>query len=322
VDDQQVSRIWCLIAGAVLLLLGLSGCGPQTGAQPGSASSSKLTAKDDFGEILRLPKPPRRIICLLPNLTEIIFALGLGDKMVGTVEFSDYPPPAAKITSVGRHDHPNLEKIVSLNPDLVLMGFGNPRELAPALRRSGIPVFGANPKNIEEVIDLMNRIGKLCGVSDKAESLTEQLQTRLNEVKQQLHRRKTRPPRIFIMFDQDPLWTAGADTLQDEIVRLAGGENVAASRAAYFAFSKEALVAAQPDFILLPARPEEANRLYNSLLARKDLAGVRAINKDRILIVEADSFSRPGPRLVKAVEETYRLLSPTGEEPAAKQPKS
>jgi iron complex transport system substrate-binding protein len=305
---NQARRLINLIFLGALLLGGFLGCGPHAGLRS-QLSSAKLTVADDFGVTVSLAKPPRRIICLAPNLTEIAFAIGLGDRVVGVVEYSDYPPAALRKALVGRHDHPNLESIVALHPDLVLMGFGNPGEIGPALRRSGISVFGANPKSIKDVLALISRIGKLCGVPAQAAQLTEQLQARLDRIRQQLTRRQTRPPRVFIMIDQEPLWTAGADTLQDEIVRLAGGENVAASRASYFAFSKEALVAAQPDFILLPARPEEVSRLKHNLLARKDLAGVKAIREGKILVVDADSFSRPGPRLVKAVEETYQLLS-------------
>jgi len=308
-DGSQVTKVWRLLIGA-LLLFGLCGCGSQKGPQPGPETVSRLAAEDDFGELVQLSKPPQRIICLAPNLMEIIFAIGLGDRVAGAVEFSDYPPEATTLPSVGRHDRPNLEKIISLNPDLVLMGFGNPRELAPALRRSGIPVFGANPKSIEDLLGAINRLGDLCGAEHQARDLTGQMQQRLAEIKKQWQARASARPKVFIVIDQNPFWTAGNATLQDEILRAAGGDNIAASRASYFAFSKEALLAAQPDYLLLPARPGEAEKLKQNLLSQKDLAGLEALRPENILVIDADSFSRPGPRVVAAVEQTYALLSP------------
>jgi iron complex transport system substrate-binding protein len=309
-DSTQVSKTLRLLAG-VLLLTGLIGCGSHPGPQPRpSAAASRFTAKDDFGQTLTLSHPPGRIVGLTPNLVEIAYALGLGDRLVGAVEFCDYPPEAAKLPQVGRHDRPNLERIVSLHPDLILMGFGNPRDMTKTFARLGIPVFGANPKTIAGIFSVTERLGTLCGVPDTARQLTEKLTARLEEIKQRLAKKPSARPRVFILIDQDPIWTAGADTLQNEIVRLAGGENIAASRPSYFSFSKEALLAGQPDYILLPAKPQKAAALKRDLLSRKDLAGLSALRQKKILVVDADSFSRPGPRAVEAVAQTFALLFP------------
>jgi iron complex transport system substrate-binding protein len=306
-----VSRIPWLFAGALLLLLGF-GCGPHRGPQPGvsSPASTPFSAKDDFGNLVRLSHPPRRIVALTPNLVEILFALGLGDRIAGTVEFSDYPPEARRLTQVGRHDRPNLEKIVSLNPDLILMGFGNPRDLTKTFSRLGLPVFGANPKTLADTLRLIDRLGTLCGVPAASRQLTRKLAARLQEIERRLTAKPGPRPRVFIIIDQNPIWTAGSDTLQDEIVRLAGGENIAASRPSYYAYSKEALLANQPDYLLLPAKPVEAAALKQELLSRKDLAGLRALRKGKILVVDADSFSRPAPRAVEAVAQIFSLLFP------------
>ena len=109
-----------------------------------------MQVTDDLGRVVSISKPPQRIISLVPNLTEILYALGLGERVVAVCEYSDFPPAAAKKPLVGRHDRPSIEKVASFHPDLVLLGFGNPKELAPALERTGITALlqGLNDANV------------------------------------------------------------------------------------------------------------------------------------------------------------------------------
>jgi len=276
-----------------------------------------MQVTDDLGRVVSISKPPQRIISLVPNLTEILYALGLGERVVAVCEYSDFPPAAAKKPLVGRHDRPSIEKVASFHPDLVLLGFGNPKELAPALERTGITAFALNPKNLEEVIRTIERVGEICGVSEKAKKVAADLRTRLAKVRKQTAQPHLKRPRVFIMIDEEPIWTAGADTLQDEILRLAGGVNVVAKRASYFAYSKESLFADQPDAILIGVTSAQAEATVARLRARKDLQTLSAVRSGHILTIDADTFSRPGPRAVDAVERLSELLAnlpnPAGE---------
>jgi len=288
------------------------GCGPASGPHPRRSFRTEqragfLHVRDDLGRTITIPRPPRRIVCLAPNVTEIIFALGLGERVVGVSEFSDFPPEAREKPQVGRYDRPSLERIVALRPDLVILGHGNPRELALALERARITAFGLNPKTIEESFRALERIGEICGVQERAQQLSETLRTRVEKVRKRVAAGNLRRPRVFIMIDEEPLWTAGRNTLQDEILRLAGGENIA-SRPSYYPLSKEALFAAQPDLILIPGKPSEARSIRQRIRARKDLSSLSAVRRGHIVVVDGDIYSRPGPRIAEAVEELYGLM--------------
>lgn len=311
-----------LIALGLLTAALVWGCGskeprPQTAARPAENTVSAFQARDDFGQMVTLARPPRRIICLAPNVVEIAYALGLGDRIVGVSEFCDFPAEAKTKPVVGRYDRPSIEKIVSLQPDLVLLGYGNPKELAAALKKAGVEVFGVNPKSIEEIFEVTERIGKVCGAEAEARhtyggqagQVVEGLRTRLAKVKERLPSGKARRLQTFIVVDEESLWTAGRDTLQEEILRLAGGENIASFRASYFPISKEVLLEAQPEVILVAGKPSEASRIRRRFQARADLAGLKAVREGNILVMDGDILSRPGPRVVDAVEQLSSLLS-------------
>ncbi len=301
----QLSRGLVLVALSGLLLSG--GCGVRP--QPSSAPQFFAQAKDDLGRTVSLSRPPRRIVCLAPNVTEIAFALGLGNQIVGVSQFSDFPPQARQKPQVGRYDRPSLEKIVSFHPDLVLLGYGNPRELFASLEKAGIPAFGSNPKSIEGIFRGIEDIANLAGVPARGQRLTTALRDRLARIKQKLASRTTRPPRVFIMVDEEPLWTAGRDTLQDEILRLAGGENIA-TRPSYYPLSKETLFASKPDLILIATKPSQADAVIRRIRSRGDIGSLGAVKKGKVAVIDADIFTRPGPRVVEAVEQLHARLAP------------
>lgn len=287
----------------------ICGCQAQSARQPQVLTRPQgLQAKDDFGQTISLPHPPQRIVCLAPNVTEIAYALGLGDRIVGVSEFSDYPPAAKQKPLVGRYDRPSMEKIVSLHPDLVLLGYGNPEELAGMLEKAGIACFGVNPRSIKQVLTAIERIGEICGVSEKARQVSAGLLDRAGEVKKKLADQPIRRPRVFILIDDAELWTAGRETLQDEVVRLGGGDNIAAFRTSFFLISKESLIAAQPELILVTGKTREAGRIKAQLMARRELASLPAVKRHAVEVVEADIFSRPGPRVIDGMELVYAIV--------------
>jgi iron complex transport system substrate-binding protein len=289
------------------------GCGDKPTPQPPQGASAPRqtlrTVTDDLGQQFSLAQPPRRIVSLAPNATEILYALGLGERIVAVTQFSDYPPAAGSKPQVGSYDRPSIEKIVACKPDLVIFGFGSSKELAKTLGRFKIPAFAINPQSMEEILQTITRIGDLCGVSSRADKLTAELHQRIQKAQAGLHFNNRQRPRVFIMVDQDPLWTAGAQTLQDEILRLAGGENVASGKQGFYAYSKESIFAAQPDILLLPVRTDQTKSMRNKVLARKDLAGLQAIRQKKVVTIDADAFSRPGPRAFDAVDELARALA-------------
>ena len=306
------SSVRLAVKALALLALALAvwGCGGKTVSQPSNNKPPALQAKDDLGRTVSLVKAPQRIVCLAPNVTEIAFALGLDEKIVGVSEFSDYPPQAQQKPSLGRYDRPSIEKIVSLHPDLALLGYGNPQELSAALERVGIVTFGVNPKNIHGIFDTIERIGIICGVGPKARQLADQLRKRLDGVNNKLVANpRSYRPKVFVLIDEGSLWTAGSNTLQDEVLRLAGGRNIAADRSSYYQMSREAVFAAQPDLILVAGKPSQAAEIRKKVRARNDLAALPAVKANRIAVIDGDIFSRPGPRVVDAVEQLFTVLN-------------
>lgn len=294
---------------AFLLMMFAWGCGHRGGGpHPQSQGQKRLSVTDDLGRQISLSHPPQRIVSLAPNATEILYALGLGDRIIAVADFSDYPPEAKKKPSVGRYDRPSLEKIISYKPDLVIVGYGSPKELAPAITKTGVTSFAVNSQSIADILAAIDNIGTLCGASNKASKLQANLKKRLAAVETKVKSQTYHRRRVFIMVDQEPLWTAGVKTLQDEIIQLAGGKNIA-TRPSFYPISRETLFAEQPEVILLPAPVKDTKKLLIQVSSRSDLSGLDAIRKHRIITIDTDIFSRPGPRVVDAVEELAKQLA-------------
>ncbi len=293
----------------ISLLAGLSACAPSQAAK--TAAPVMLT--DGLGREVRLESTPQRIVSLAPSTTEILYAVGAGPQMVGRDEFSNYPEEALALTSVGGSmgDY-NLEQIVSLTPDLVLAAEINTPEQVKALEDLGLTVYYlSNPASVEGVYDLLTTTGQLTGHTPEAETLVDSLKTRVDAVKAKVAEVKTAPKVFYELDGSDPAkpWTAGAGTFIDELITLAGGENVAASmEGSWGQFSQEALLVANPDFILLGdaaygTTPEQ-------VAARPGWDQLTAVKTGNILPFNDDTVSRPGPRLVDALEELLRLFHP------------
>lgn len=293
----------------ILLLVVLTACAPVS-ATPEAAP---LVLTDGLGREVSLESTPQRIVSLAPSTTEILFAVSAGPQVVGRDEFSNYPEEALALASVGGSmgDY-NLEQIVSLKPDLVLAAEINTPEQVKALEELGLNVYYlSNPTDVEGVYDLVTTTGQLTGHAREAAALVEDLTARVEAVKEKAARAETKP-RVFYELDgSDPAkpWTAGSGTFIDQLIRLAGGENVGASlEGAWGQFSQEALLVADPEFILLGdaaygTTPEQ-------VAARPGWDAITAVKNGNILPFNDDTVSRPGPRLVDALEELFRVLHP------------
>lgn len=293
----------------ISLLAGLSACAPSQAAK----TAAPVVLTDGLGREVRLEAVPQRIVSLAPSTTEILYAIGAGPQMVGRDEFSNYPEEALALTSVGGSmgDY-NLEQIVSLKPDLVLAAEINTPEQVKALEDLGLTVYYlSNPASVEGVYDLLTTAGQLTGRTSEAQALVDNLKTRVGAVKAKAAQAQTAPKVFYELDGSDPAkpWTAGSGTFIDQLITLAGGENVAASmEGSWGQFSQEALLVANPDFILLGdaaygTTPEQ-------VAARPGWDQITAVKNGEVLPFNDDTVSRPGPRLVDALEELLRVLHP------------
>jgi iron complex transport system substrate-binding protein len=267
------------------------------------------TAEDQLGREIRVPDDPKRIIALAPSISEIIFALGQQDRLKGTTQFSNYPPEAAKLPKVGSYVRLDLERIVALNPDLcIAIKDGNPKATIDRLQSLKIPVFAVNPRNLESLLQTIQKIGGILNASAKAKTLVEDMRSRMQQV-DTLVSRINRRPRVFIQIGISPIISAGSNTFVHELIVRAGGINVAADNSGYPHFSSEQVLALAPDVLIITTMArsgafEKAKANWNRL------SHMPAVRKKRIYTVNSDVFDRPSPRLLDALEILTRLLHP------------
>jgi iron complex transport system substrate-binding protein len=254
---------------------------------------------------------PHRIISAMPSITEMLYALDLGNKIVGVTTNCNYPPEASRKEKVGGF-FLNLETIVALKPDMVVMMEAAQEKEIKKFRIFGLPVFVINPKTVDGVMDAMLALGKATGCRSRAMEVTDKLRYRINKVKERTH--TYRPPlgdvlkmwnegsrqrKALVIVGFDPLVVAGRDTFIDDVLKCAGVGNVAAGSFQYQQYSFERLVSDNPQYIIIPA----------GLITKKMLTGnarwrsLEAVRTDRILFINADILSRPGPRVVQAIEQ-------------------
>lgn len=267
------------------------------------------TAEDQLGREIRVPDDPKRIIALAPSITEIIFALEQQDRLKGTTQFSNYPAEAAKLPKVGSYVRLDLERIVALNPDLcIAIKDGNPKGIIDRLQSLNIPVFAVNPRNLESMMQTIQKIGSILNASQKANTLVKDMRSRIQQV-DALVSRIDRRPRVFIQIGISPIISAGRNTFIHELVVRAGGINVAAGNRAYPHFSREQVFALAPDVLIITSMArsgafEKAKADWNRL------SHMPAVREKRIYTVNSDVFDRPSPRLLDALEILTRLLHP------------
>ena len=276
-----------------------------------------VSVTDDRGVVVRLPRSPERIVSLAPSLTEIVFLLGMQGRLAGVTRFCDHPPEASALPRVGGIVDPDLERIVASRPDLVLCTTdGNPKEKVNVLEEMGIPCFAVGPQDLRAVLDAIERIGTLLGVPEKARRETGSLRTRMARVSrpEACGPNGTGPPeesgriapRVLFAVSTSPVIVAGKGTFLDEMIRISGGNNAAGSFSGrYPRLSAEDLVAASPDIILVAAMAG-VERFPEALTRWKEIPAFR---DGEVRSLDGDLVTRPGPRMVDALEEVSRILA-------------
>lgn len=253
------------------------------------------TIPDDLGRPVAVPPRVMRVVTLAPNLTEIVYAVGAGEKIVGTDDFSNFPVDAVAKTKVGGMQ-PSIEKIAALKPDLVLASTeGNHPNLATALSAARIPLFVVRTDRLDQISGAMDRVGRLLDAPQR-EAAVRAFESQVAA------QRRTRANAARVMFAvwTDPLYVGGRDTFTDDVLRLAGARN-AVEVAGWPQYSLESLVAAPPDIILYPrgaVTPQQVEAL------RKRVPELKA----EIVAVDEDIFQRPGPRVPLAAQRLNAIL--------------
>jgi len=303
------SRLSPFVAAVLAVCLALLSNVALVWAQDGSPAPISII--DDAGRAVVLEALPERIVSTAPSTTDLAFAAGLGDKVVAIDSYSNYPPEAAGLPTIGTYMEPDLESIVGSDPDLVLATNVHLASLVPALEGQDVPVVVLDAPGIEAVLANLTTLGALTDDPAAAEAVIADLQARVEAVEAQVA--GLEPVRVF--YELDPtLFTAGPGTFIDDIITRAGGANIAAgSETQYPQLSPEDVITADPEVILL-ADQRVPGVDPESVAARPGWDTISAVTSGRIVPFDPDIASRPGPRVVDALEVIADLLHPAAEE--------
>jgi iron complex transport system substrate-binding protein len=259
-----------------------------------------------------LPDRADRIVSLAPNITEILFAIGLGDKIAGVTLDSDYPPDAAEKPKVGTFWQPDIEAVVAARPDLVItLGFEQQKNLAERLKRIGYNGLTVNIEKVSDLFDAIERIGAATGRQRQANELISRIRTKL----QQLATLVVAGPKVRVLWvvQREPLRVAGRDTFVNEMIEMAGGENaIGPTVHKYPPIGSEQVIACNADVIIESAMDREdiENQRDRALRHWSKFKYLPAVSNSRVFVVSGDTVSRLGPRLYEGTETIARCLRP------------
>lgn len=298
----------------------LVGCGQSDSKKPEAENKTTqsenktatypMTVTDDTDNKVEFKQEPTKIVSLMPSNTEILFALGLDDHVIGVTDNDTYPEAATKKDKVGGMEL-NIEKIISLKPDAVF-AHGMIAESAKSgiqqLRDAGIPVFVVkNASNFDETYDTIKTIGKITNRSAKADQIVEDMKAKVKDVQAKVADVKKR--NVFVENSDEPeIYTAGKDTFMQEILNLANVKNVADDQSGWFKIDPEEIIKRDPDVYLITYN--YVPNIVEKVKKRQGFKDLKAIKNDRVVQVDPDKTSRPGPRLAEGLEEVAKAVYP------------
>lgn len=264
---------------------------------------------DQVGRRVEVPDRPARIISLMPSLTEIVYELGAGERLVGATQYSTSPPPAARLPRVGSYVHLDVEKIVRLRPDLCLaVRDGNPLHVIERLESLAIPVYTVDPRDLTEIIESIELLGEALAREQEAGRLAGEMRHRLKAVTGKVAGIGSRPG-VFFQIDAAPIISAGTDTFIDHLINRAGGRNLAAGPTRYPRYSWEDILVMEPEVVIIASMAggfseEELKASWQKW------PQIPAVKNRRLFVVEADLFDRPTPRMIEGLETLLPLIHP------------
>ena len=271
--------------------------------------SHSETFKDAVGRNVVITHAPVRIVPLAPSLTEILYYLGLGDKVVGVTNNSYYPPDALEKPRIGSYIDLNIEKIITLAPDLVIgTRDGNNPGIVDLLDQAKIPTYIVDPSNVDQVIETVRIIGRLCGIEKKADLLAQGLQNRLDRIKKAVENK--RKPVVLLQINLHPIMTVNKDTFHQDIISIAGGINMSAdSDIKYPRISIEEVIKKKPEIIIISSM-EKGGMFEKARQEWLKWTSIPAARDGRVYLIDSDLIDRPSPRIIDGIEQMAKMIHP------------
>lgn len=297
-----MKRLGIFVALLSLLVTMTTGCQPQF--HPG-------TFTDDMGREVSIDKIPQRIVSHVPSITETLFALDLGERVVGVSDYCNYPPEAGLKPSVGNYFNPSIETIIAQDPDLVITD-GYSEGLIPQLENLEVTCVVIDPKDMDWILKDIELLGRITGAEGRAREVIKSMRDRILRVTTAAE--DAPRVRVFYTFATTNLsnpWTAGPGSFADSLITMASGENIAANaQSAWVQFSIEALCHADPEVILVDASHGTAVMSEETLRAHPAWRELTAVKQGRVHIIDGDLVNRSGPRIVQGLEEIAKIIHP------------
>lgn len=276
-----------------------------TSEDAAQATVYPLTVTDVSGQEVVLQEQPAAIVTLVPSETEIAFAVGAGDIVVGVDEYSNYPEEVANIAKVGDMTT-NIEAVVALNPDLVLANNDMNTEAVGKLRELGIVVYSSNPLTYDETVAHIEQVGVLLNKQAEAQAVADHMK----QVKTDIETKVASADKRSVYLEFSPGWTVGSGTYLDDLVTIAGGINIAAEQPSWYEADGEAILAKNPEVIIYPDFGEEQSSILAGIMSRPGWEVIDAVKNDRMVMVNNDPLVRVGPRLVEGLQDIAAAIHP------------
>lgn len=270
---------------------------------------SAETFRDSVGGKVVLSSAPERIVSLAPSITEIIYFLGLGNRLVGVTRFSYFPEQAKKKPTIGAYTDINLEKVLTLDPDLVIAtADGNKKEDIGMLKEAGIPVYVVNPRKVQQILEAIEGIGCICGIPNRAKVRVDSLRKRVARVKDAV--KGAEKPLVLLVINTKPLMSVNRGTTHHDIITLAGGRNLAADQSiTYPRLNMEEVIRRGPEVIIISSmeRSGEHEKIRTKWFR---WTSIPAVQNRRVHVINSDLIDRAAPRIVKGLEKMAKLIHP------------
>ena len=308
---MKLKRTWLLLP--LLFVLALAGCGKDDEAAPKETDAKKsgdsYTVVDDRGVEITFDKVPETVISLQPSNTEILFELGVGDKVIGVTDYDKWPEEVQNIEKVSDTINVNLERVIELNPDVVFAYTMGGEEQVEQLESAGLKVFVIqSASSIEDVYGDIGQIAQVMGVEDKGKELVEKIKGQFAELKEKTDKIEQKKKVYFEIAPAPDIWSIGSGTFQQELIEAAGIENIYRDQNGWFSISEEDIINRNPDAIITTVNYGKDPTV--EIKSRQGWESVTAIQNGAVYELDANILDRPGPRIAEAAELMAKTIYP------------
>lgn len=311
---KKTKRLFSVFLTLCILVLGVTGCSSKnntntTNNKDANTTTYPITITDSYKRQVKIEKEPTSIVSLSPAVTETVYAIGLGDKLVGRTDYCNYPEEVSKVKSIGTITEPNIEAIVALKPDIVIGSSLTTKEVVSQLENLGVKVAVIfNNEDFEGVYSTINSIASIFGneTKDKAASVVSSMKTKIEDVQKKVSAASSSPKVYYVVgFGEYGDFTAGGDTFVDKILTTAGGTNIAKDVQGWN-YSLEKLIENNPDIIICPL-DQGGKEAFAKAENYKDL---NAVKENKVYDINQDLINVQGPRIADGVEAMAKIIHP------------